>query len=104
MRLYLQHSRVENTRILEARLSPRMDEPGLSVTAQLPLRSPWRVTMIGDGPGRLIESNLVENPNPPTVIADTSWIKPGKAAWDWWSGPSISPALPSRSIGISVVT
>jgi len=85
--MYLQHSTVENSRILEARLSPRVDEPGLAVTGQTPLRSPWRVIMIGDTPGRLIESNIVENLNPPSVIADTSWIKPGKAAWDWWSGP-----------------
>ena len=26
------------------------------------------------------------NLNPPSKIADTSWIKPGKTAWDWWSG------------------
>ncbi len=26
------------------------------------------------------------NLNPPSALSDTSWIKPGKAAWDWWSG------------------
>ena len=26
------------------------------------------------------------NLNGPSKIADTSWIKPGKSAWDWWSG------------------
>ncbi len=26
------------------------------------------------------------NLNPPSEIADTSWIKPGKTSWDWWSG------------------
>jgi alpha-glucosidase len=43
--------------------------------------------------GRLIESNIVLNLNPPSKIADTSWIKAGKSAWDWWSGeaaPSVS--------------
>ena len=85
--MYLVHSQVQNSRILEARLSPRVDEPGLAVSGQTPLESPWRVVMIGDAPGRLIESNIVENLNPPSVITDTSWIKPGKAAWDWWSGP-----------------
>jgi len=29
----------------------------------------------------------VNNLNPPPAFADTSWIKPGKASWDWWSGP-----------------
>ena len=33
------------------------------------------------------------NLNPPSKIADTSWIQAGKSAWDWWSGeaaPSVS--------------
>jgi len=86
--MYLQHSPPQNSsRVLEARLSPRVDIPGVSVTGQTPMQTPWRVVMIADSPGRLIESNIVENLNPPSVIADTSWIKPGKAAWDWWSGP-----------------
>ena len=84
--MYLTHS-AANANALEARLSPRIDEPGLSVTGQTPLTTPWRVLMIAADPGRLIESHIVENLNPPSAIADTSWIKPGKAAWDWWSGP-----------------
>ena len=43
--------------------------------------------MIADSPGRLLESQIVNNLNPPPAFADTSWIKPGKASWDWWSGP-----------------
>ncbi|HVX67270.1 MAG TPA: glycoside hydrolase family 97 protein, partial [Bryobacteraceae bacterium] len=71
---------------LEARLAPRIDEPGLAVSTATPARSPWRVFMIAAEPGRLIESNLVVNLNPPCALADTSWIKPGKTSWDWWSG------------------
>jgi alpha-glucosidase len=85
--MYLMRSRANNSRILEARLAPHVDEPGIAVVRQTPAESPWRVLMIADSPGRLIESNIVENLNPASVIADTSWIKPGKAAWDWWSGP-----------------
>lgn len=84
--MYLQHSG-SNARALEARLAPRVDEPGLAVSGQTPLATPWRVLMIASDPGRLIESHIVENLNPPSAIADTSWIQPGKAAWDWWSGP-----------------
>lgn len=52
-----------------------------------PLTTPWRVLMVPSTPGRLIETNyLVLNLSRPCVISDTSWIKPGKAAWDWWSG------------------
>lgn len=45
----------------------------------------WRVIMVGDTPGKLTESSLVVNLGEPTQIADTSWIKPGKTAWDWWN-------------------
>jgi DUF1680 family protein len=35
----------------------------------------------------LVEHNYLPlNLSPPCAIADTSWIQPGKAAWDWWSG------------------
>jgi alpha-glucosidase len=71
---------------VRAELSPRIDEQGVAVDATTPVTSPWRVLMIGDEPGRLIESNIVLNLNPPSRIADPSWIKAGKSAWDWWSG------------------
>ena len=62
----------------------RLDQP---VIARLPKPTPWRVLMVGPDPGRFIETNyLVLNLSAPCAIADTSWIKPGKAAWDWWSG------------------
>ncbi len=78
---------------LRAELSPRVDDAGVAVETETPVTSPWRVLMIGDRPGRLIESDIVLNLNPPSKIADTSWIRPGKSAWDWWSGeaaPSVS--------------
>ncbi len=43
------------------------------------LVSPWRVVLLGETPGRLLESNyLFLNLNEPCAIEDTSWIKPGK--------------------------
>jgi alpha-glucosidase len=45
----------------------------------LPFRSPWRVVMVADSPGRLLENNdLLRNLNDPCAIEDTAWIKPGK--------------------------
>lgn len=85
--MYLMRSGT-NAKALEARLSPRIDEPGISVSGQTPVTTPWRVLMISNEVGRLIESQIVNNLNPPSAIADTSWIKPGKASWDWWSGPA----------------
>ena len=78
---------------VRAELSPRIDAPGIAVEADAPVTTPWRVLMIGDDPGRLVESNIVLNLNPASKIADTSWIRAGKSAWDWWSGqaaPSVS--------------
>ena len=51
--------------------------------AVLPFSSPWRVIMAGDEPGRLVDSNLLENLSPPCAIKDPSWIKPGVSFWDW---------------------
>lgn len=72
---------------LVSRLSPRHDDPEVAVVGKTPHRSPWRVLMIGDHPGRLIESSLVLNLSEPLAIQDPSWITPGRSAWDrWWSG------------------
>ncbi len=44
------------------------------------LTSPWRAFIVGNRPGDLLERNyLVLNLNAPNALADTSWIKPGKA-------------------------
>jgi alpha-glucosidase len=71
---------------VRSELSPHVDDPNIAVDTPAPASSPWRVLMIGDEPGRLVESNIVLNLNPQSKIADTSWIRPGKSAWDWWSG------------------
>ncbi len=50
-----------------------------TVTGALPLTTPWRVVMVAESPGQLLENNdLILNLNAPCAIADTSWIKPGK--------------------------
>ncbi|MCF0187845.1 MAG: glycoside hydrolase family 97 N-terminal domain-containing protein, partial [Bacteroidaceae bacterium] len=41
--------------------------------------TPWKVIMIADTPGQLIENNyIINNLNPACQIGDTAWIKPGK--------------------------
>ena len=70
---------------LVSRLSPHSNGDGLAVSARAPLATPWRVLMIGDEPGRLVESTIILSLNDPPAF-DASWVRPGKAAWDWWSG------------------
>ena len=67
-------------------LSPHPDSSGVAVTSAAPKTTPWRVMMIADNPCRLIESNIILCLSKPCAIEDPSWIKPGKTAWDWWSG------------------
>ncbi|HEY3441567.1 MAG TPA: glycoside hydrolase family 97 protein [Paludibaculum sp.] len=80
---------------LEARLSPSVKDPELAATAPLPHQSPWRVLMVAPNPGRFIESNVITSLNPPSAIPDTSWIRPGRAAWDWWNGSSGADGKPA---------
>jgi alpha-glucosidase len=70
---------------LVSRLSPRPDEPKIVVRATLPHESPWRLILIGKELRQLIESDTVLKLNAPSVIADTSWIKPGKTTFPWWN-------------------
>ena len=67
-----------------SRLSPRWDDASYAVKGNLPWHSAWRVLMIADNPGRLLESNLTYDLNPPSRLTDTSWIHGGKASWNWW--------------------
>ena len=54
-------------------------------SSALPWRMPWRVMIIGKELSTIVESDLVPMLNPPSDIADQSWIKPGRASWSWWS-------------------
>ena len=85
------------THRLESRLAPRADNPDLVVQGAIPHHSAWRVLLISDRPGALIESNVIQNLNPPSAIADTSWIRPGRSAWDWWNGSLGPDGKPSFS-------
>ncbi len=72
-----------------SKLSPLPKEPenGVKVRFTFPHKTPWRVIMLGESPGKLLESEIIMNLNDPCAIADPSWIKLGMCAWDhWWSG------------------
>lgn len=72
---------------LSVELPPPAHEPkGAPVRGSLPLRTPWRVLLASHTPARALESNLVTSLNPPSVIEDASWIRPGKILFQWWNG------------------
>jgi alpha-glucosidase len=50
---------------------------------------PWRVIAISDSDKGLLETDLVYKLAKPNTLKETSWIKPGKVAWDWWNDNNI---------------
>jgi hypothetical protein len=49
-----------------------------------PRMTAWRVAVVGDL-GTVVGSDLPLSLGRPSQIRDTSWIKPGRVAWSWWS-------------------
>ncbi|UCF19764.1 MAG: glycoside hydrolase family 97 protein [Gemmatimonadota bacterium] len=50
---------------------------------------PWRLLVVAEEDGDLIESTMVFRLAPQLRIADASWIRPGKVAWDWWNANNV---------------
>jgi len=71
---------------LRVHLSAVPGRQGAPFVSTSGLTTAWRAVMMADRAGDLIESQLVGNLNP-APQGDFAWVKPGKAAWDWWSGP-----------------
>ena len=46
---------------------------------------PWRLFGIVDRDADLLTNQLVWLLAKPSQLQDTTWIKPGKVAWDWWN-------------------
>ncbi len=46
---------------------------------------PWRIIAIAENDGELITNQLTYLLAEPLQLSDTSWIKPGKVAWDWFN-------------------
>ncbi len=46
---------------------------------------PWRVIALADNDAALLNNDMVYKLATPAQFTDTSWIKPGKVAWDWWN-------------------
>jgi len=54
-------------------------------SSTLPWTLPWRVLIVGKTPATIFESTLVDDLSPASIVADTSWIRPGRVSWSWWS-------------------
>ena len=75
--------------VLTSRLSPRLDNPEYSVLLDKEGRTPWRVFMVSDRIGALIESTALTSLCDPCKIEDTGWLKPGKTTFPWWNDTQV---------------
>jgi hypothetical protein len=66
-------------------------------SSTLPWATPWRAGIVGDRLATVVESSLVTDLAPPSIIADSGWVKPGRASWSWWSDEQ-SPRTYSRVV------
>jgi alpha-glucosidase len=80
-RMNIKGPRMES-RTLRVDLAPYAD--GVKVRGKTPFNTPWRTIQIADRAGDLAPSVLGLNLNPPSVIANTDWIKPMKYVGIWW--------------------
>jgi alpha-glucosidase len=71
-----------DSRVLHADLAPMAN--GVKVSGRTPFVTPWRTIQIADNVTDLSPSVIGLNLNPPSVIANTDWIKPMKYVGIWW--------------------
>ncbi len=67
---------------LNASLVP--DAYGNKAYLHAPFRTPWRTIIVSDKAADILSSKLILNLNDPSVITNTSWIKPMKFTGVWW--------------------
>ncbi|WP_409142235.1 glycoside hydrolase family 97 protein [Pedobacter helvus] len=51
---------------------------------------PWRIVIVSTNDKQLADNDMVYKLAAPSRLADASWVKPGKVAWEWWNHWGIS--------------
>ena len=46
---------------------------------------PWRIVIVAAEARQLADNDMVYRLASPSRVEDTSWIRPGKVAWEWWN-------------------
>jgi alpha-glucosidase len=62
----------------------RTPDQAFPMSSTYPFQTPWRVVIVAADLDILYNSDLVQNLNPPAA-STPSWVKPGRAAWSWYS-------------------
>ena len=98
--MYLQRPDASVT-TLRSRLSPLPRRPGASVATRAPHWSPWRVVMLADRAGRLVENTMLLALNDPPA-GDFSWVRPGKTTFHWWNGVVESGKVSTPDVNFAI--
>jgi alpha-glucosidase len=71
---------------------PPMDEANgvgaVNPTSTLPWATAWRMVIAGATPAAIVESTMSTDLAAPSMVADVSWIRPGRSSWSWWATDS----------------
>ena len=57
---------------------------------------PWRIVLVTEHDKQLLSADIPHRFGPKCQISDTSWIRPGKVAWDWWNATMLT-GVPFRA-------
>lgn len=68
----------------ETHQAPKDVQFSATPASTTPWELPWRLIFVGE-PHDFITSTLITDLAPPSKVADTSWITPGRASWGWLS-------------------
>lgn len=72
----------KNTYVLSAKLVP--DAVGNKAYLHAPDHTPWRTIILSNKAVDILSSKMILNLNEPSVLDNTSWIKPMKFVGVWW--------------------
>ena len=48
-------------------------------------KTPWRIVLVAEDANKFLDNDMVYRLASPSRVENTSWIKPGKVAWEWWN-------------------
>ena len=51
---------------------------------------PWRAVVVTKRDADLLNCDMAQRLARPCSLSDTSWIRPGKVAWDWWNNLNLT--------------
>lgn len=60
------------------------DAVGHKAYLQAPAKTPWRTIIMSTKAADILSSKMILNLNEPSVIGDSSWVKPQKYVGIWW--------------------